>query len=104
MRHRIRQVRLLIALASCAVGFPLSLSAQSISGSIVGAVTDQQQAPISGVAVVATNVETGLQYFSSGTNSNGYYRLLELPPGTYSVQAIGSSTFRPAVHTNVAVD
>jgi Carboxypeptidase regulatory-like domain len=103
MRHRIRQVALLIAYAGCAASFTLSLRAQSISGSVVGEVTDQRQAPISGVAVVATNIQTGLQYFSSGTNSNGYYRLLELPPGTYSVQAIGSATFRPAVHTNVAV-
>lgn len=60
--------------------------AQSTTGSISGAVTDQSKAVLPGVTVTVTNPETGLQR-SVITDTEGRYRALSLPPGTYSVTA-----------------
>ncbi|HKH43424.1 MAG TPA: TonB-dependent receptor [Thermoanaerobaculia bacterium] len=53
-----------------------------ISGTVEGA----DGAPLPGVTVEATNNETGLQLVEV-TNEEGFYRLLNLPTGTYTVRA-----------------
>jgi hypothetical protein len=61
-------------------------SAFAQSASIVGTVTDQTKAVLPGVTITATNLETGAQSTAvSGTN--GEYRILQLLPGVYRVQA-----------------
>ena len=68
----------------------LSLSAQQITGTISGTVSDPSGAIIRGAAVTARQVETGLARTTT-SDRNGNYVILELPIGHYRLQvaAIG---------------
>src|SRR5262249_48355529 len=87
----------------CAVLTSLSLlvslsavaSAQTGSGSLRGYVKDDQGGVLPGVLVTATSPAL-IQPVSSMTDIEGYYRLINLPPGTYVVTAelAGFATFK----------
>ncbi|HSF43272.1 MAG TPA: carboxypeptidase-like regulatory domain-containing protein, partial [Thermoanaerobaculia bacterium] len=49
---------------------------------ISGTVEDSEGAPLPGVTVTATNTETGLVQ-TTVTDERGFYRVLNLPTGTY---------------------
>jgi hypothetical protein len=70
-------------------------SAQTGDGSLRGYVTDEQGAVLPGVTVTATSPAL-LRPVTSVADATGYYRLLNLPPGTYTVAAElqGFSTFQ----------
>jgi hypothetical protein len=53
---------------------------------ISGLVEDADGSPLPGVTVTATNVETNLQVVSV-TDERGFYRLLNLPTGSYNIEA-----------------
>jgi hypothetical protein len=72
-----------LAVVLCATG---SASAQTGDGSLRGYVKDDQGGVLPGVTVTATS-ETLLAPVVAVTGEDGYYRLLNLPPGTYSVTA-----------------
>ncbi len=64
-----------------------SLRAQSsATATIVGSVLDPQSALVPGATVVARNVETGIAR-TTVTTSGGLYRIPNLPPGTYDLEA-----------------
>jgi len=69
--------------------------AQTGGGSIRGYVKDEQGGVLPGVTVTATSPEM-LGPVTAVTDADGYYRLLNLPPGTYTVTAelAGFATFR----------
>jgi hypothetical protein len=69
-----------------AVGFPSTMAAQTGDGSVRGYVKDEQGAVLPGVTVTAAS-QTLLTPVSGVTDASGYYRLLNLPPGTYTVSA-----------------
>ena len=74
---------------------PAGLAAQGGDGSFRGVVKDEQGAAMPGVTVTATS--PGLLAPSvTVTDSDGNYRLVNLPPGTYVLTAelTGFSTFR----------
>ena len=71
----------LTAFASLFV-FPLAAHAQ---GSITGAVKDTSGAVMPGVTVEVASPALIEQSRSAVTDSNGNYRIVDLPPGTYSV-------------------
>ena len=58
--------------------------AQDTTGAIEGDVTDNTASAIVGARIVATNLETGFGKETT-TNADGFYRLLQLPVGRYSV-------------------
>ncbi len=62
------------------------VSAQALTGSIAGTVTDTTGAPIPAVGVTVTSPALITGSKSMMTDSNGYYKFLELPPGTYDVK------------------
>jgi Carboxypeptidase regulatory-like domain len=62
------------------------VSAQVISGDIVGAILDKTGATVPGVTVEAVNVETGVKY-PTETGANGEYLLHNLPVGVYNITA-----------------
>ena len=75
--------------------------AQTISGIIAGTVEDAKGKPLPSVSITAKNPSSGRVYPAS-TNSQGYYRILEVPPGFYEVQAdLGG--FQTTRHTSVRV-
>jgi Carboxypeptidase regulatory-like domain/TonB dependent receptor-like, beta-barrel/TonB-dependent Receptor Plug Domain len=76
----------------CAVVCGLSFAAcvpvfaQKITGDISGTVTDTSGAVVKDVSVTAVNSATGEKRGGVSSDS-GFYRILELPPGTYKVTA-----------------
>jgi hypothetical protein len=68
---------------------------QAVSGSITGLVTDSSAAAVSGATVTVQNVGTRVATQVTTTDT-GYYAVLNLIPGTYSVvaEAQGFKTFR----------
>jgi roadblock/LC7 domain-containing protein len=74
----------------------------TISGDILGTVTDPSGAVVPGVTVTATSRDTG-RALTATTNSTGGYRFALLPPGYYTLN-FSSSNFQKATRTaNVAV-
>jgi len=63
-----------------------SASAQTATGRIIGTVTDPQGAPIAGAKVRVTNTGTNVRS-DAVTNADGFYQVLNLPIGTYTVAA-----------------
>jgi len=83
-------------LAGCALAALLCIPAalaQTVTGSITGAVTDTSGAVIAGATVTARNVATGVDTPVT-TNASGSYNIQFLPIGQYevTVQANGFST------------
>jgi hypothetical protein len=54
---------------------------------ISGTVEDNDGAALPGVTITATNTETGLQV-TGVTDERGFYRLLNLPTGSYNLEAL----------------
>ncbi len=71
--------------------------AQTGDGGLVGYVKDDSGAVLPGVTVTATSAEL-IRPVTAVTDGAGYYRLLSLPPGTYTVTAElqGFATYRRA--------
>lgn len=64
----------------------ISASAQTATGRIIGTVTDEQGAAIAGAKVTVTNTGTNVRS-DTITNADGFYQVLQLPIGTYTVTA-----------------
>ncbi len=75
-----------LACALLTIFATVSLSAQQISGSIRGAVSDSSGALIQGASVTAKQSETGFTRTAT-TDRDGNYLLLELPVGHYQLEA-----------------
>jgi hypothetical protein len=84
LRLRILLAALLSALAVCSAAYGQSVN--YTTGSISGKVSDGTGAGVPGVAVTATNLETGLTR-TAYSDKDGGYDLGLLPPGPYSVSA-----------------
>ena len=68
----------------CFVLLSLPALAQKITGDISGTVTDNSGAMVKDAKITATNKATA-ETRSAMTSDAGFYRILELPPGTYTV-------------------
>ena len=86
---------LFLAVAGCCL-------AQSITGSVVGTLSDPSGAAVPGITVQLINESTGAQRAAT-TNESGDYLFTLVPPGTYTVAA-NSSQFRPVRVTHVQVE
>ncbi|HUE89351.1 MAG TPA: TonB-dependent receptor [Vicinamibacterales bacterium] len=77
------------------VALPLSAHAQTGQGSLRGYVRDSQGGALPGVTITATAPEL-LRPATVVTNEEGLYRLINLPPGTYTLVAelAGFSVFK----------
>jgi len=111
MRKRITYTTLLWALVLC-----LSPAAfgQETSGSIEGSVKDAAGAVVPNLTLTITTAkETASATTTTGagagfrrtitTNEEGFFRLLQVPPGTYDVVTTASSGFGEARYENVTV-
>src|SRR4051812_3729320 len=78
----------LLAVLGLTVG---SASAQVLYGSLVGNVSDPQQAAVLKAAVSINNKTTGYA-LATTTDDRGSYEFLNLPPGVYDVK-VGSPGF-----------
>lgn len=78
------------------------VSAQIISGDLVGIVFDKTGAVVPNAAVEAVNTETGVKY-TTKANAGGEYRFNNLPVGTYNVSA-SSTNFATTTINGFAVE
>ena len=74
--------------AALVLGLAISgqVSAQVISGDLVGTVLDKTGAVVPGARVEATKIDTGVKY-ETKANETGEYRFNNLPIGVYNVSA-----------------
>lgn len=79
-----------------------TLFSQSSTGSISGGVSDQNDATISGAAIIARNTATGFVR-STITDSDGRYRFAEIPTGTYEL-TVDAESFPKYVRPGITVD
>src|SRR5438874_2221076 len=94
--------RILIQILALAASllFAVTIAAQDLDNvTISGKITDQNGAVILGATVTATLVATKIDR-TAVTDDNGNYKLIQLPPGTYNVEASASS-FQPHVLPNL---
>lgn len=82
--------------------FTAAVSAQTISGTLVGRVTDSTGAVIPDASVTAKNEQTDL-IRNGRTNHEGYYSLNFLPLGSYEV-SVASPGFQTVIKKGVVVD
>ncbi len=92
-----------IFLTFCLCGLlAAGVSAQSINGKILGAVTDQTSAVVPNAVVNVTNEGTGAKRTVNADDS-GFFVIPELPVGFYTVEIAGGS-FAPFTRKNVKID
>src|ERR671936_41897 len=99
LRRRVAAVFALLSIALC-VGTPAT--AQTVTGTLSGTVTDASGAVIPGIQVTAKNTETGLARAAT-TNDEGYYLMSFLPLGAYDV-TVNAQGFQKVVKTGVVVE
>src|SRR5882757_9319602 len=87
MKSRILVVSLVFLFAASAIG-------QVLYGTLVGAVTDPQQAAVTGATVSIKNNATGYSV-EARTNDRGGYEIPNIPPGVYDIRMTmpGFATF-----------
>src|SRR5438128_7981760 len=81
---------------------PASASAQAVTGTLLGNVTDSSGAAVPGATVTATETQTNISR-TTVSNESGYYIFSSLQNGTYSVDA-ELQGFKKFVRQNVKVD
>lgn len=83
--------RKLVTLASACIALMILFScltgAQTLTGSIAGTVTDSTGAALAGVTVTASSPALLKGSVITRSDAQGYYKFLQLPPGTYQVKA-----------------
>jgi hypothetical protein len=87
---------------AAAVLFCCALSAQTVSGTLAGRVSDSSSAFIPNVTVTAKNAETNLTR-DAVINNDGYYSLPFLPVGTYEV-SVSLKGFQTLSKKDIQVD
>jgi hypothetical protein len=80
----------------------ISASAQEITGSIRGIVTDLTGAVVEGATVTARQTETGLTH-STTTDRGGNYVLLQLPVGHYRLE-VAAKNFQKYVQDGISLN
>src|SRR3954453_842751 len=91
--------RLTLKLTVLALLATAVLLAQRDLGTILGTITDAQNAVIAGAKVTITEDATGLNYVVESTSAGKYIRPL-LKPGTYSIEA-GAIGFKKTIQRGV---
>jgi len=89
---------LIVTVAAASVVFG---QAQSNAADIQGTVKDATGASVPGAKITARNPATNLSRDTT-TNDDGYYRLINLPPGDYEV-TVEAASFKKKVLQNVTV-
>ena len=96
-----RKLFVLLIIISTAILISFGQS-QSTSGNIEGRIVDANGAVVPGIAVSATNQDTGFGKTVT-TDDDGNYIFVLLPPGRYKVEVAAAKGFAAATLTNVIV-
>ena len=90
-----------VLLQSAILCFLTSTALAQFGASVQGTVTDNSGAVVSGATVTVTEQATGVSH-SVVTDASGFYRINELPPGKYRVDAAAAS-FEKSTESDVDV-
>ena len=91
-----RKVLLIISIFLC---LPISVTFGGIVGKITGIVTDAENGqPLAGANIIVEGTTMG-----AAAGINGYYVILNVPPGTYTLRATMMG-YKPTIMTNVRVN
>ena len=80
----------------------IAVFGQEQYGNIEGTIKDPQGAVVSNVSVTIVNPNTGFKRTTT-TNSNGFFRVIQLPPGSYTVSTDAVTGFGATKNENVIV-
>ena len=99
MKQGHRNLFVFVAAASLVLGVLLvgQVSAQVISGDLVGTIFDKTGAVVPNATVEAVNGDTGVR-FSAQANEAGEYRFNNLPVGVYNVSASAANFAKTTVN------
>src|SRR5438034_11068245 len=95
-------MRRIISLTILLVAFAAPSSAQRITASLRGTVTDSTGAVVPGATVTVKNENTGFSR-STITNGSGSYSFGELPTGPYTVE-VSLTGFKSVIRTGIILD
>ena len=99
MRRNFLALGVLVSLCICAA----IVSAQEITGSIVGTVTDSSGAAVAGAKVTIKNLDKNVVLRTVTTEANGQYLAAYLPVGSYEVVA-EAPNFKKSVYSKIALN
>jgi hypothetical protein len=77
------------------------MKGQTVNGTLLGSVLDQQGAAVPNVSVSSRNVDTGVSR-SATTDDTGAYRIASVPAGRYEV-TVGAAGFKTEVRSGITV-
>ncbi len=103
MRHCVRVSFSLLALTIALFGLTPGVSAQEVTGNIVGTVTDSAGGVVSGATVTVTDVEKKVVVRTTTTNEEGQFSVPNLDSAVYDV-SFEAPNFKRFVATGVKVD
>ena len=84
-RSCVKTCLVLVALSLLCLAFPVD-SQQPLVGLIQGTVKNQLGAPVPNASVTATDLDAiDPEPLATGTNSRGFFQIVEVPPGHYSI-------------------
>jgi len=101
MKQHFRITFRLLCLAAATISCSVAISAQTVTGTLQGTVSDTKGAVVPGAGVVVRNVETG-QERNINTNSDGSYSASFLPLGRYRI-SVSASGFSTATQENIEI-
>lgn len=96
-----KSVLWLLSAAFCLV-LTISISAQQITATVSGTITDSNGAVVPGAVVTLTSIDTGL-IKTATTNDNGSYTVTFLQPGSYNV-AVNKTGFSETKRENIRLE
>ncbi len=89
-------------LSFCCGLFAASISAQQITATVSGTITDPNGAAVPGAIVTATSIETGLAKTAT-TGDSGNYTITFLQPGTYNI-SVNKTGFGETRRENIRLE
>jgi len=98
-----RVIKLLVFTAALVISLAGISFGQETTGSIEGTVTDAQGGRVPNVTVTVTGITQGFNR-TSNTDAQGFYRIQQVPPGTYKVGFSGASGFGDSTQDNIQVN
>ncbi|HSI88147.1 MAG TPA: TonB-dependent receptor, partial [Pyrinomonadaceae bacterium] len=102
-----RTFKFIFATLALALSFSFTAIAQETTGSIEGTITDSAGAVVPGVEVVITSQAVGTTVGfrrTTTTDRNGFYRVQQIPPGSYIVSTTPTAGFGSATTNEVRVE